>query len=47
VIPDLVARLAAADGLAVGGVRAKKGSVWMLFFRHGRLFAADHYPSLR
>jgi hypothetical protein len=32
--------------LALGDVRAKKGSVWALFLAGGRLAAADYYPAL-
>ncbi len=46
VIPDLVATLAGQDGLALPEIRAKKGSVWALFFRAGELTAADYYPSV-
>jgi 8-oxo-dGTP diphosphatase len=43
VIPDLVARLAAASGLTVARqVESKKGSVWALFFDGTRLVAADY-----
>jgi 8-oxo-(d)GTP phosphatase len=43
VIPDLVTRLAAASGLTVDRrLRAKKGSVWALFFDGSRLLAADY-----
>ncbi len=42
VIPDLVARLAAAAGFDVGPVESKKGSVWALFFADSRLVAADY-----
>jgi 8-oxo-dGTP diphosphatase len=47
VIPDLVQRLADADGLQLGEVRAKKGSAWALFFTEGRLVVADYYPDFR
>jgi 8-oxo-dGTP diphosphatase len=47
VIPDVVARLAGQDGLPIGEVKAKKGSVRALFFAHGRLVAADYYPTWR
>jgi len=46
VIPDLVSRLAAEDGLALGRVSARKGSVWALSLMDGRLVAAHHYPDL-
>jgi 8-oxo-dGTP diphosphatase len=45
VIPHVIADLAEEDGLFVGDVPAKKGSVWALFFSDGRLAAADYYPS--
>jgi phosphohistidine phosphatase SixA len=46
VIPDLVSRLAAEDGLELGTVVAGKGGVWSLSFMDGRLVAADYYPDL-
>jgi 8-oxo-dGTP diphosphatase len=46
VIPDLVNRLAAEDGLALGKVSARKGSVWALSLMDGLLVAADYYPDL-
>jgi len=46
VIPPLVASLAQSDGLPLPSVKAKKGSVWALFFRSGRVVAADYYPSV-
>jgi len=46
VIPDLVSRLAAEDGLALGRVSARKGSVWALSWMDGRLVAAHYYPDL-
>jgi 8-oxo-dGTP diphosphatase len=46
VIPDLVGRLAAEDGLAVGKVSARKGSVWAMSFMDGRLVGAEYYPDL-
>ena len=43
VIPDLVTRLGAASGLSVDSrLKAKKGSVWALFFDGTRLVAADY-----
>jgi 8-oxo-dGTP diphosphatase len=43
VIPDLLARLAAASGLSLGKhVESKKGSVWALSFDGDRLVAADY-----
>ncbi len=44
VIVDAVATLAAQDGLPLPPVKAKKGSVWALFFASGKLIAADYYP---
>jgi len=46
VIPDLIGRLAAEDGLPMGKVSARKGSVWALSWMDGRLVAADYYPDL-
>jgi 8-oxo-(d)GTP phosphatase len=46
VIRHLIAALADDGGLALGDVRAKKGSVWALFLADGRLAAADYYPAL-
>jgi 8-oxo-dGTP diphosphatase len=46
VIPDLLKRLAAEDGLVLGRVTARKGSVWALSFMDGRLVGADYYPDL-
>jgi len=46
VIRHLIAALADDGGLALGDVRAKKGSVWALFLAGGRLAAADYYPAL-
>lgn len=43
VIPDLLSRLAAESGLALGRhVESKKGSVWALHFDETRLLAADY-----
>ena len=42
VIPYVVESLCRADGLAPLGVRADKGSTWVLSFAGGRLVAA-HY----
>jgi phosphohistidine phosphatase SixA len=48
VIPDLVRNLADDAGIhADDPVRAKKGSVWGLFFTAGGLVAADYYPELQ
>jgi 8-oxo-dGTP diphosphatase len=46
VIPDLVSRLAAEDGLPLGKVSARKASVWALSFMDGRLVAANYYSDL-
>jgi len=45
VIRHLIADLADDGGLALGEVRARKGSAWALFFCEGRLAAADYYPA--
>jgi 8-oxo-(d)GTP phosphatase len=47
VIPALISALAGQSGLDLPGVRAQKGSLWVLTFVHGgpRLVAADYYPS--
>lgn len=42
VIPAIVEALRRADGLAPAGVRAAKGSTWVLSFAQGRLVAADY-----
>lgn len=42
VIPAVVESLRRADGLAPAGVRAPKGSVWVLSFAAGRLVQADY-----
>ncbi|MBI3687029.1 MAG: NUDIX hydrolase [Actinobacteria bacterium] len=42
-LPDIVASLADQDGLPLRGLRSRKGSTWALFFRGGRLIAADYY----
>jgi 8-oxo-(d)GTP phosphatase len=44
VIPDLVHLLAEDAGLRLDDIRAKKGSVWALWFDADRLVAADYYP---
>ena len=47
VIPDLVSRVAGASGLPVHEAKAKKASVWALFFVPDdtpRLLAADYIP---
>jgi 8-oxo-(d)GTP phosphatase len=46
VILHLLAGLADEAGLALPEIRAKKGSVWALFFSGGRLAAADYYQAL-
>jgi broad specificity phosphatase PhoE len=46
VIRHLIAALAADGGLWLEEVRAKKGSVWALFFSSCRLAAADYYPAM-
>jgi 8-oxo-dGTP diphosphatase len=46
VIPDLLTRLAAEDGLVLTRVTARRGSVWSLSFMDGRLLAADYYSDL-
>jgi 8-oxo-dGTP diphosphatase len=46
-IPGMLADLADADGLDLSGVRAKKGSMWALFFVGTRLIAADYYPDFK
>jgi 8-oxo-dGTP diphosphatase len=46
VIPDLLARLAAEDGVVLTRVTARRGSVWSLSFMDGRLVAADYYADL-
>jgi 8-oxo-dGTP diphosphatase len=45
-IPEALARLAEADGLALHGIESKKGSVWVLSFRDSTLIAADYLPDL-
>jgi 8-oxo-dGTP diphosphatase len=48
VIPQLVAWLAAEDHVHLADdPRAKKGSMWALFFQNARLTAADYYPDVR
>ena len=46
VIQHLLADLAGEAGLDLPEIPARKGSVWALFFSHGRLAAADYYPDL-
>jgi 8-oxo-dGTP diphosphatase len=47
VIPDLLTRLAAADGVSLGeAIIAKKASVWSLTLSGRRLIAAEYFPPL-
>lgn len=47
VLPDLVSRLAAQDGVPLNEpVAAKKGSVWSLTFANGGMVAAEYFPPL-
>ncbi|MEO8456370.1 MAG: bifunctional NUDIX hydrolase/histidine phosphatase family protein [Chloroflexota bacterium] len=47
VIPDILHRLAAADGYPLPDpIVAKKGSIWSLTFAEDKLFAAEYYPPL-
>lgn len=46
VIRHLITDLADEGSLALGDVRARKGSAWALFFSAGQLAAADYYPAL-
>lgn len=46
VIRHLLAALADEAGLHLPEIQAGNGSVWALFFAHGRLAAADYYPDL-
>ncbi len=47
VIPDLLARVAAKDGVGLAEpVVAKKGSVWSLTFTAGKLLAAEYFPPM-
>lgn len=46
VIQHLLAAVAGEAGLDLPEIQARKGSVWALFFSHGRLAAADYYPDL-
>jgi 8-oxo-dGTP diphosphatase len=51
VIPDVVARLADLNGVALDEIASKKGSFWVLSFlpptkrREPRLVAADYFPT--
>src|SRR5262249_17979458 len=42
VIPPLLEQWAEIDGMALPPARNRKGSVWVLSVRDGRLMAADH-----
>lgn len=46
-IPDVVASLAARDGIALHRPRSRKGSVWALHLRRTHLVAADYFPDLQ
>ncbi len=46
VVPGLVQALAVPAGIDVGRPRARKGSLWALSLREGRLVDADHVPPL-
>jgi 8-oxo-dGTP pyrophosphatase MutT (NUDIX family) len=46
VVRDAIAALAGDGPAAPARIRAKKASVWALFFHGGRLAVADYYPSL-
>lgn len=46
VIPGVIEALRRADGLRPAGVRAAKGSVWVLSFQAGRLVAADYLDAV-
>ena len=41
-----VSALCRADRVTRARVRARRGSVWALFFRGSRLTSADYYPSV-
>jgi 8-oxo-dGTP diphosphatase len=45
-IPSLVRTLADADGVPLGQVRSRKGSVWVLSFRADRLVDASYLADL-
>lgn len=47
VMPDLLERLAAEDGVELPRVRSKKGSVWALSFDGRRLCGAEYFPPPR
>jgi 8-oxo-dGTP diphosphatase len=44
VVPPLIERLAAEDGVELTHVRSKKGSVWALSFDGRRLYDAEYFP---
>lgn len=46
VIPDVLAALAAQDGVELAEVSARKGSVWALSFADGRLVDAEYFRTL-
>jgi 8-oxo-dGTP diphosphatase len=47
VIPDLLGRVAAEDGVDLGQpIAAKKGSVWSLTFAGGKLIAGEYFAPL-
>jgi len=46
VILHLLAALAEDADLALPEIKARKGSIWALFFSGGRLSTADYYPAL-
>jgi 8-oxo-dGTP diphosphatase len=46
VIPDLIRGLAEGGEVRLGGLNARKGSVWALSFADGRLVDADYLPDL-
>jgi 8-oxo-dGTP diphosphatase len=45
VIPPLLTRWSALDGVAMPATRNRKGSTWVLSSYNGRLVALDHIPS--
>jgi 8-oxo-(d)GTP phosphatase len=47
VIREAITALARDDAVALPRVRAKKGSLWALFFHRARLVGTDYYPSLQ
>ncbi|MFI7544747.1 NUDIX hydrolase [Actinoplanes sp. NPDC049599] len=46
IIREVITALARDDAVALPHVRAKKGSLWALFFSRAHLIRADYYPSL-